>query len=285
MTSARSDLASSGSSSTPPSASRMTARLVSTSKPASGCEMSLATMRSSRLRAQLVGRVLDAGRRSRPRSRRAPGPARLSRPSVDEEVVGGLEHDLGDALVLLELAVGGCLGPEVGDRRRHHDDVGVGGPAEHRVLHLGSAVSTGTISTPGGAGRPMVVTSVTSAPRAGGGLGDRVALLARRAVADEAHRVDRLAGAAGGDQHPRPRRGRRRRREHARRPRRRCRRDRRGGPRPTSPPARRPTRGRPRAHPARAAWRGSPGPPGAPTSRCAWPAPRAPAHGWRAAWR
>ena len=30
---------------------------------------------------------------------------------------------------------------------------------------ISAAVCTGTISTPGGAGRPMVVTSVTSAPR------------------------------------------------------------------------------------------------------------------------
>ena len=35
-------------------------------------------------------------------------------------------------------------------------------------------------------------------------------------------------------------------------------------------------RGRPRARRGGAAWRGSPAPPGAPTSRCAWPAPRAP---------
>ena len=40
-----------------------------------------------------------------------------------------------------------------------------------------------------------MLTSVTLAPR--GLVGQGVALLARRAVAHEAHRVDRLAGAAG----------------------------------------------------------------------------------------
>ena len=40
---------------------------------------------------------------------------RLVATEVDEEVVGGLEHDLGDAVVLLELAVGRRL--RVGSRR------------------------------------------------------------------------------------------------------------------------------------------------------------------------
>ena len=105
-------------------------------------------------------------------------------------------------------------------------------------------------------------------------LGEGVALLARRPVADEADRVDRLAGAARGDQHRQPGevaavdgagedaldRG------HD------------GGsgaasrPAPTSPPARRPSSGGTMWTPrARAAPRGCRAPTGAPTSRCAWP--------------
>ena len=87
------------------------------------------------LGAQLVGRVLEqvVGLGREPDEHLARG---LVAPEVDEEVVGGLEHDLRDPLVLLELAVRWLLRPEVGDRRRHHDDVLRRGPGEHRVLHL-----------------------------------------------------------------------------------------------------------------------------------------------------
>ena len=57
---------------------------------------------------------------------------------------------------------------------------------------------------PAAPGRSTVVTSVTLAPRGGGLVGEGVALLARRAVGDDPHRVDRLAGAAGGDEHAQP---------------------------------------------------------------------------------
>ena len=60
----------------------------------------------------------------------------------------------------------------------------------------------------GGAGPPDGGDEGDVGAPAGGHLGDRVALLARRAVGDDAHRVDRLPGAAGGDQHPHARRGR-----------------------------------------------------------------------------
>ena len=144
--------------------------------------------------------------------------------------MGRLEHDLGDALVLLELAVGRLLGPEVGDRRGHHDDVVRRRPADHRVLHLGRGLHRDDLDAgrrgPADGGDQRDV-----GPPPGGHLGDGVALLARRAVGDDAHRVDRLPGAAGGDQHPHPGEVARPRREHAPRPRRRCRRDRRGVPR------------------------------------------------------
>ena len=120
-------------------------------------------------------------------------------------------------------------------------------------------------------GRSTVVTRVTLAPRGAGLLGEGVALLARGAVGDEAHRVDRLAGAAGGDQHVQPGRGPARSstpldRGHD------VARDRPGGPRrcrrrPGGPP-RAATTCTPRLAQR---GRGCPAPRGAPTSRCAWP--------------
>ena len=60
---------------------------------------------------------------------------------------------------------------------------------------------TSTYSIAGERGsETLAATTVTWAPRRGGRLGQRPAHLARRAVADEAHGVDRLARAAGGDE-------------------------------------------------------------------------------------
>ena len=75
----------------------------------------------------------------------------------------------------------------------------VGGERLHRRLHLRPRSRPATRSAPAGAGRSTVDTSVTVAPRASGLGGDRVALLAAAAVGDDAHGVDRFAGAAGGD--------------------------------------------------------------------------------------
>ena len=67
-----------------------------------------------------------------------------------------------------------------------------------------SAELTCTTLTPAGSTRPAVCPAirVTSAPRWAATRATRIALLAGAAVADETHRVDRLAGAAGGHQHP-----------------------------------------------------------------------------------
>ena len=95
--------------------------MVSTSKPASGCATSLRddqveALARAACSAALLDEVVGLGREADQHLARA-----LVAPEVDEDVVGGLEHDLGDAVVLLELAVRRRLGPEVGDRRRHHD--------------------------------------------------------------------------------------------------------------------------------------------------------------------
>ena len=65
-----------------------------------------------------------------------------------------------------------------------------------------SVVSTRTTLTPAGSGSAVLAaTRVTSAPRDGGGPGQRVALEPRGAVAEEADRVEVLAGAAGRHHH------------------------------------------------------------------------------------
>ena len=164
MTPARSDFASSGNVSIPPSASRRTARLVSTSKPASGCEMSLPTIRSRRLVRSLLGRVARRGRRSRPRTRPAPDPAASSRPRSTRKSWVGSSTISGMPSCFLSLRLGGSLGRKSATAAAI-TITSVAGARPSTASCISAAVCTDTISTPDGAGRPMVVTSVTSAPR------------------------------------------------------------------------------------------------------------------------
>ena len=117
-----------------------------------------------------------------------------------------------------------------------------GNRAEHLAVHVLGGLDPDDLDAVGAPGRAWVVTSVTAAPRRRRDLGDGVAHLPGRAVADEAHRVDRLAGAAGGDEHAdagevRPRL------EQRPRPRARSRSGSASRPAPTSPPASRPDSG------------------------------------------
>ncbi len=175
-----------------------------------------------------------------------------------------------------------CDRPEVGDGGGHHDDVGTPSARPSTASAISAAVSTRTTSTPAATGRSTVVTSVTLAPRAAASSAMAWPCLPERAVGDEADRVDRLAGAAGGDEDleagevaaaaRRPRRGL----------------DDRGGLGQAAgadvaagEPA---DLGLDDVHAAAAQRRrGCPAPRRAPTSRCASPAPRAPGPGWRAA--
>ena len=107
----------------------------------------------------------------------------------------------GTPSAFLILRRGGHLGAEVGDGGRHDDHVGLGGPAQHGGFHLGGGLDRDDLDArPDRAGHGGDEGD-RGPPRRGGLLGDGVALLARRAVADEADRIDRLAGAAGGDEH------------------------------------------------------------------------------------
>ena len=269
-----------------PSAPRMSTSLVSCSKPTPGAATSLATMRSSAL--------ARAASPRRSRARRAVSAANPTRvcPSdrrgaeVGEDVGGGLELDHRHPVALLDLVRRRRRRAEVGDGGGHDDHVRRRRTRQHRVLHLGGGLDPDHARcrrAPAIDGRRHE----GDLGAAGGRLvGEGVALLARRAVADDAHRIDRLAGAAGGDQHPRAGevpgvRGPARSAQQLA-PRRRWRPDRPGGRRRrrrrrgARPPAAR------RARPATRAWRGCPGRPGAPTSRCASPGRPSPAPGWRA---
>ena len=165
----------------------------------------------------------------------------LGRAQRGEDVGGGLEDDLGRPGVLLDLALG--RRPWAGSRPRRRPSrprrPGRRGPSTASAIS--AAVSTATTSTPAGAGRSTVVTSVTLAPRGDGLGGDGVALLARRAVGDDPHGVDGLAGAARGDQHAQAGEVGRCRAPARRRPR--CRSGSARRPAPTSPPASRPDSG------------------------------------------
>ena len=131
-------------------------------------------------------------------------PSRPARAEAGEDVLGRLEVELEPAAALaVDLLPGGRLGAEVGRGRGHHQDVGrVELAAPSAVGELGGGLDV----DPPHAGRRRQRDvggdqgHLGAAP--GGALGERQPHPAAGAVADEADRVDRLAGAAGGDQHP-----------------------------------------------------------------------------------
>ena len=88
--------------------------------------------------------------------------------------------------------------PEVGDRGGHHDHVGAGGRARARRRAARRRVADPHDVDAGRVGQRDVGGDQRDLGAAGGrGRRQRVALPAGRAVAEEAHRVERLAGAAG----------------------------------------------------------------------------------------
>ena len=114
-----------------------------------------------------------------------------------------LQDDLRHAVALLELAIGGLLRTEVGDGGGHDDDGGVAALLLDRRLQLGGSFHAAHAGanwwrTVDGADEHDV------GPACRRLSGDRVALLARAAVGDDPHGVDRLARPAGGDDEPHP---------------------------------------------------------------------------------
>ena len=99
-----------------------------------------------------------------------------------------------DFLILL---VAGWVGPEVGDRGRHHQHMRVGRVLGDGVFELSGGADVDDLDT----GRIDQARRVACDERDVGAAlghhaGHRVALLARAAVPDESHRVDGLAGSA-----------------------------------------------------------------------------------------
>ena len=72
----------------------------------------------------------------------------------------------GDAVVLLDLAVGGRRRPEVGHGGGHDDHVGRSAARHDGRLHLGRGLHVDDARRPAATGRSTVVTRVTLAPRA-----------------------------------------------------------------------------------------------------------------------
>ena len=233
---------------------------------------------------RVLADALGLGREARPR----PGPARLRAPSSARMSTVGSSTISGTPSPFFSFSRRDRLGPEVGDRRRHDDDVAVVGAREHGVAHLLGGLDRAPTSTPAATGCADGGRRARRArPAARAAARDRVAHLPRRAVADVAHRVDRLSRvppAVTSTRAPDERTGRAIR----------------GAPsaacddalrigEPAERRRRRPRGGRlrvrARARRARAASRGSPAPPRAPTSRCASPGTRAPARASRAASR
>ena len=123
-------------------------------------------------------------------------------PERGEDVGGRLEDDSGDTGVLLELPSAAALGRKSATAAAITTTSARRRASRARRRSISAAVSTSTTSTPGGR-RTVDGGDEGDLGAPGGGLGgEGVTLLARRAVADEAHGVDRLAGAAGGDEHP-----------------------------------------------------------------------------------
>ena len=166
--------------------------------------MSLTTTASSPFSRSLPATVLDrAARHARRRTPRASDRGAARPPAPPEHVGGCLELQAQMlAAGLLELAVGRLRWAGSPPRRRPS-------AARHRRrtprLHASAswaAVATSRQVTPGGWGSDtLAATTVTLAPRARAASANAKPHAPRGAVADEAHAVDRLTGAAGGDEH------------------------------------------------------------------------------------
>ena len=110
-----------------------------------------------------------------------------------------LDRRGGAVVGLLDLGVADRGRPEVGRGGGHHHGVGGGRRADDRVAQLAGGLDPDHLDA-GRVGQRHVGADQGDLGAAGGGrAGERVALPPRGAVAEEAHRVEVLAGAAGGD--------------------------------------------------------------------------------------
>ena len=183
----------------------MVTALVSTSKPRSDCDTSLATIGIDALARALVARLAHdvVGLGGKPDSTGVADPLRgAHRAQVGQDVARALERQRQRRVLLGDLA-GGAAGRRVVGHRRRHD---------HQVHRRPRPAS------PPRASRRRCARAPASPPAGGvdrrraghqrhlgaarGGLGrQREPHAAARPVADVAHRVDVLVGRPGGDQH------------------------------------------------------------------------------------
>ena len=135
-------------------------------------------------------------RRGRPRNPRAPGRAALRSPSVRRMSVVGSSSSVQVSSSFGRLARQRLGRAVVGRRGGHHTTSASARASASR--ELSSAVGVWTTSTPTGGGHREVRGEQRDLGAAAPGLrGDRDSHAPRRAVADEAHGVERLARAAG----------------------------------------------------------------------------------------
>ena len=121
------------------------------------------------------------------------------------EHVGGAHELDGEGLAdvpLLQLAARDARGPPVGDRGGHDHDVGGGRLAPHRGEQLLRGAHGHHLDAHGRRDLEVRRDQDDLRSAVARGLGEPDALPAARGVAEEADRVERLARAAGGDEHP-----------------------------------------------------------------------------------
>ena len=185
-----------------PSRETSTTSLSGLSKPMSARDTSFSTMRSRPLRSSLPRARSRPSGRSRPRSRRAPGPAGALRRS--RRGCRSSPRARATTCPRARASRRAARRPVVGDGGGHQHDVGASAPrASDLALELGGRLDLDDPATRrpdarvrddrddlGATSRSLV--------------GERRAHAPRAAVAEEAHRVERLARAAGGDEHAPP---------------------------------------------------------------------------------
>ena len=148
-----------------PSAVRIVTSLSSDSNPIPAPAMSLTTTASRRLRSSFP-RARSTG--ACPVLGREPDERLILAPELDQRaqhVFGSLELDLGDAVLLLELAVDRARWPEVRDGGAHQQHVG-GWSSRRQASASSAAVWTAVTRAPGGGSSvTFAEITVTSAPR------------------------------------------------------------------------------------------------------------------------
>ncbi|VTR68216.1 putative phosphopantothenoylcysteine decarboxylase/phosphopantothenate-cysteine ligase [Desulfosarcina cetonica] len=119
-----------------------------------------------------------------------------------EDVRGTGQGQLDIPLAFLDLVGFADRRPVVGNRRHLDDHVGLVHPGEDRLGHLLHADHRHHIHIERRRQRHRAAHQGDRGAAVFGGPGNGVAHLARRGIADEAHRIDGLPGRSGGHQHP-----------------------------------------------------------------------------------